>query len=98
MVPDRELWLRAKLRHLGILCLSEEEVEKLGYAIDAAYEYAAWIRRQLGNPSYLPSRETSAWADYQQLFYFSAPDMHMLFADGDFTARTGESSQRSRLR
>jgi hypothetical protein len=96
MVPDRELWLRAKMRHLGILHLSDAEVRKLSIALNSAYEYAAWIRRQLANPSYLPAREPSAWADYQQLFYLAAPDMHMLFADGDFIGRTGGSRQQSR--
>jgi hypothetical protein len=96
MVPDRELWLRAKMRHLGILHLSDEEVRKLGIALDAAYEYATSIRRQLANPSYLPAREPSAWADYQQLFYLAARDVHMLFADGDFIGRTGGSRQQSR--
>jgi hypothetical protein len=44
------------MRHLGILQLSPAEVRKLSIALDAAYEYVAWIRRQLANPSYLPAR------------------------------------------
>lgn len=95
--PDRELWLQAKLTHLGILLPSEEELRKLGDALDAAYQYSAWLRRQLENPSYQPSRETSAWVDCQQLFYLCDPSVHMLYLDGDFTARTGASSQKSRL-
>jgi hypothetical protein len=95
--PDRELWLRAKLTHLGILLPSEEELRRLGVALDAAYEYSAWIRRQLENPSYSPSGETSAWVDCQQLFYLCDPTMHVLYADGDFTQRTNGSSQQSRL-
>lgn len=95
--PDRELWLRAKLAHFGIVLPSEEELRKLGIALDAAYEYSAWIRRQLENPSYLPARDASSWIDYQQLFYLSDPDMHILYVDGDFTARTGRSHQQSRL-
>jgi hypothetical protein len=79
------------------LRLSEEEVRKLGVALDAAYEYAAWLRKQLKNASYSPSRETSAWVDYQQLFYLCDPNMHMLYVDGDFTERTGGSHQQSRL-
>jgi hypothetical protein len=54
VVPDRELGLQSKLRHLGILRLSGEEVQKLAVALDAAYEYAAWIRKQLKNASCLP--------------------------------------------
>jgi hypothetical protein len=95
--PDRELWLRAKLAHLGIVLPSEEELRKLGIALDAAYEYSAWIRRQLENPSYLPARDASSWIDYQQLFYLSDPDIHILYVDGDFTDRTGRSRQQSRL-
>jgi hypothetical protein len=97
ITPDRELWLRAKLRHLGILDLSPEEIQKLGSALDAAYQYATWIRRELRNPHYQPSRETSAWADYQQLFYLCDPTVHILYDDGDFSVRTGNSSQKSRL-
>jgi hypothetical protein len=97
VVPDRELWLRAKTRQLGILHLSDKEIQKLGMALDAAYEYAAWIRRELKNPHYQPSKSTSAWIDYQQLFYLCDPAMHILYIDGDFTQRTGGSSQQSRL-
>jgi hypothetical protein len=95
--PDRGLWLRAKLAHLGIVAPSDEELRRLAIALDAAYEYSAWIRRQLENPSYLPARDASSWVDYQQLFYLSDPDMHMLYVDGDFTERTGGSLQQSRL-
>lgn len=97
VVPDRELWLRAKTRHLGILRLSDEEIQKLGVALDAAYQYAAWIRRELKNPHYQPSKRASAWVDYQQLFYLCDPTIHMLYVDNDFTERTGGSSQQSRL-
>jgi hypothetical protein len=94
--PDRELWLRAKLTQLGILP-TEDDLQKLGVVLDAAYEYSAWIRRQLENPSYSPSGETSAWVDSQQLFYLCDPAMHILYVDGDFRLRTGGSSQQSRL-
>jgi hypothetical protein len=39
-VADRELWLRSATKHLGILQLSDEEVQNLSVAVDAAYEYA----------------------------------------------------------
>jgi len=91
--PDRELWLRAKPRYLGILNLSQDEIRKLGTALVAAYQYATWIRRELKNPHYQPSHETSAWTDYQQLFYLCDPTVHILYVDGDFTVRTGNSSQ-----
>src|ERR1019366_2907267 len=68
-VADRELWLRSKTKKLGILQLSGEEVQRLAVAVDAAYEYAAYLRTLLKNVSYVPSNETSAWIDYQQLFY-----------------------------
>lgn len=97
VVPDCDLWLRAKMRHLGILKLSHNEIGKLRVALDAAYQYAAWIRRQLKNPSYQPSREASAWTDYQQLFYLCDPTVHILYTDGDFVQRTGNSTQQSRL-
>jgi hypothetical protein len=97
VVPDRELWLRAKTRQLGILHLSDEEIQKLGVALDAAYQYAAWIRRELKNPHYQPSKRASAWVDYQQLFYLCDPTMHILYTDGDFTQCTGGSAQQSRL-
>lgn len=94
--PDRELWVRAHLTDLGIRP-SAEDVVSVGSALDAAYEYSAWIRRQLVNSSYLPSKEASAWIDPQQLFYLCDLGMHMLYVDGDFTERTGTSSQQSRL-
>lgn len=94
--PDRELWVRAHLTDLGILP-SAEDVLAVGSALDAAYEYSAWIRRQLANPSYLPSKEPTAWIDPQQLFYLCEPTMHMLYRDGDFIERTGTSTQQSRL-
>ena len=97
VVPNRGLWVRAKLRHLGVLQLSEEEVQKLSVGLDAAYEYAAWLRNELKNPSYSPSKEKSAWVDYQQLFYLCDPAIHVLYVDSDFTQRSGESSQKSRL-
>jgi hypothetical protein len=97
VVPSRELWLKAKLRHLGVLQLSDDEVQKLSVALDAAYEYAAWLRNELKNPSYLPSKEKSAWVDYQQLFYLCDPAVHILYVDSDFTQRSGGSSQKSRL-
>jgi len=97
VVPDRELWLRAKLRHLGILHLSDEEVQKLSSVLDAAYEYVAWLRKQLKNASYSPSKEESAWVDYQQLFYLSDPTIHILHWDNDLIQRSGSSNQRSRL-
>jgi hypothetical protein len=96
-VANRELWLRSKTKHLGILRLSDEEVQKLSVAVDAAYEYAAWLRNELKNPSYSPSREKSAWVDYQQLFYLCDPAMHVLYVDNDFTQRSAGSSQKSRL-
>jgi hypothetical protein len=94
---DRELWLRSKLTHVGVLFPSEEDLQRLSVALDAAYQYSACIRKQVENPSYLPSRETSAWIDCQQLFYLCDPGTYMLYADGDFIARTGASSQQSRL-
>jgi hypothetical protein len=95
--PDRELWLRAHLRELGILLPSAEELNALSSALDAAYEYSASVRQQLRNPSYLPSHETSGWIDPQQLFYLADPKMYMLYLDSDFNHRTGVSTQRSRL-
>ena len=97
VVPSRELWLRAKLWHLGVLELSDEEVQKLSVALDAAFEYSGWLRKELKNPSYSPSGEKSAWVDYQQLFYLCDPAMHILYVDSDFTQRSGGSSQKSRL-
>jgi hypothetical protein len=96
-MPDRELWLRAILTHLGILLPSEDELRKLGEALDAAYQYSARLRRQLENPSYTPSSERSAWVDNQQLFYLCDPTVHILYLDGDFTQRTSGSNQQSRL-
>jgi hypothetical protein len=95
--PDRELWLKANLNHLGILSVTNDELRRLGVVLDAAYEYAAWTRRQLENPSYSPSRETSAWIDVQQLFYLSDPAIHILYNDGDFSQRTNGTNQQSRL-
>jgi hypothetical protein len=51
----------------------------------------------LKNPSYSPSKEKSAWVDYQQLFYLADPAMHVLYDDNDFMQRSGGSSQKSRL-
>lgn len=95
--PDRGLWLKANLNHLGIIHPTDDELRRLGIALDAAYEYAACIRVQLENQSYSPSRETSAWVDCQQLFYLCDPTIHILYADRDFTQRTNGSSQQSRL-
>ncbi len=97
IVPDRERWLRAKMRHLGILLLTAEEVQKLAVALDAAYRYAAWIRQELKNRYYQPSKRVTAWIDYQQLFYLCDPAIHILYVDTDFTLRTEGSSQQSRL-
>ena len=96
-VADRELWLLSKTRHLGLLQLSDEEVQKLAVALDGAYEYAAWLRSELKNPSYSPSKERSAWIDYQQLFYLADPTIHILRVDNDFKQRSGGSVQMSRL-
>lgn len=93
-VGNRELWLRSKLKQVT---LSDEEVQKLSVAVDAAYEYAAWLRNEMKNSSYSPSKEKSAWVDYQQLFYLCDPAMHILYVDSDFTQRSGGSSQKSRL-
>jgi len=96
-VADRELWLRSKTKHLGILQLSDAEVQRLSVAVDAAYEYAAFLRIMLKSADYSPSRETSAWVDYQQLFYLADPTIYILHEDNDFTQRAGVSSQLSRL-
>ncbi len=94
IVPTPENWLQAKFKRLN---LSDDEIRRLSDGVDAAYEYAVWVRRELNNPSYLPSNETSAWFDYQQLFYLSDPTIHILYWDNDLTQRSGASSQRSRL-
>lgn len=96
-VGNRELWLRSKTKHLGILQLSDDEVQRLSVAVDAAYEYATWLRNELKNPSYSASKEKSAWIDYQQLFYLADPTMHILYSDNDFVQRSGSSGQKSRL-
>lgn len=96
-VANRELWLRSKTKHLGILQLSDEEVLRLSVAVDAAYEYAAFLRNMLKSADYSPSREASAWVDYQQLFYLADPTMHILHEDNDFTQRASASSQLSRM-
>jgi len=96
-VGNRELWLRSKTKHLGILQLTDEEVQRLSVALDAAYEYATWLRNELKNPSYSASKEKSAWIDYQQLFYLADPSLHILYSDNDLTQRSGSSGQRSRL-
>ena len=93
-VPTPENWARAKFKRLGF---SDDEIRRLAAGVDAAYEYAVWVRRELNNPSYLPSNETTAWFDYQQLFYLYDPTIHILYWDNDLMQRSGSSSQRSRL-
>jgi hypothetical protein len=93
-VPTPENWVQAKFKRLG---LSDDEIRRLSAGVDAAYQYAIWVRRELNNPSYLPSNETSAWFDYQQLFYLSDPTIHILYWDNDLMQRSGSSTQRSRL-
>lgn len=93
-VPMPENWVQAKFKRLG---LSDDEIRRLSAGVDAAYQYAIWVRRELNNPSYLPSNETSAWFDYQQLFYLADPAIHILYWDNDLMQRSGSSSQRSRL-
>lgn len=96
-IGNRELWLRSKTRHLGILQLSDEKVRRLSVAVDAAYEYATRLRNELKNPSYSASKEKSAWIDYQQLFYLADPTMHIPYWDNDFMQRSGNSVQKARL-
>jgi len=96
-VGNRELWLRSKTKHLGILQLSDDEANRLSVAVDAAYEYATWLRNELKNPSYSASKQKSAWIDYQQLFYLADPSIRILYSDNDFVQRSGGSGQKSRL-
>lgn len=65
--------------------------------VSPAYEYAVWIRRQLRNPSFSPSKDKGSWIDRQQLFYLADPTMHILHEDNDLTQRASASSQLSRM-
>jgi hypothetical protein len=95
-VPNKATWARLILNRLGQRP-SHEGCLKLADALDAAYEFFAWLCQQARISNYKFEKHASDWFDSQQLYYLADSQMYLLTSDRDFTQRIRKSSQVTRV-
>ena len=95
-VPNKATWARGMILRLGQKP-THEDCLKVANALDAAYEFFAWLCQQAKTSNYRFEKHASDWFDSEQLYYLADPRMYLLTSDGDFAQRVRKSSQAARL-
>lgn len=94
--PNQHQWVQTSFRNFGVV-LEDEQWSKLGSALDAAFALNRFLCRQARQNTYDFAEHDSDWVDIQQLFYLSAPDVHMVTTDKRLRERVGATHGASRI-
>jgi hypothetical protein len=94
--PSRDRWAAVILKSLG-LRPSPGECQRLGGALDAAYEYDQHLWSLVVSSNYNFAKHRTDWIDQQQLYYLADDQMHFLTGEQRIKRRAGNSPQRSRI-
>lgn len=94
-VPPHRVWA-AVLADQKKIEPNETNAEAIERVTSASYQYYCSMWRLAGQ-SWNYERDTSAWADSEQLLYLCDPRVHIVYLDKDYVKRTIGSSQVDRL-
>jgi hypothetical protein len=94
--PSRDIWAAVISKSLG-LRPSFEWCQRVGGALDAAYEYDQHLWSLVVSSNYNFAKHRTDWIDQQQLYYLADDQMHFLTGEERIKRRASNSPQRSRI-
>ena len=94
--PSKDVWAAALLIGQGII-YQASDLEKIGAALDAAYEYDSFLFRVAPKYNFHADRNAGDWIDSQMLFYLADPQMHIVTCDTRLRERISKSPQAIRV-
>jgi len=97
-MPPPELHATFILRFNVYALETQENVERLSRALDAAYCHLAQIHHASTRSVYRFDKNLQDWIDNQQLMYLADPELTFVTADKRLIAKLGKSKDRGRVR
>jgi hypothetical protein len=97
-MPRKELYAEFFLHFFARAPVTTENINRLGGALDAAYQHLAAIHHDATKSTYQFERKHQDWIDNQQLIYLADPDCTFVTGDGKLIAKLRRSTQRSQIR
>lgn len=76
---------------------TEEDIQAIAEALDAAYGYKCWLASQSSAYDHSAERHRGDWIDLQLLYYLADPNMHIVTNDQQLKKRCATSPLAERI-